>query len=90
MDRPDDEQRGQGGRDRGLARGPAGFRPPDPRGEAGLILGLIARLRARGDLAIAMIVHNYAQTLDVADRIVLMQRGRITYESDAARRRCRS
>jgi len=37
-----------------------------------------------------MIVHNYAQTLDVADRIVLMQRGRITYESDAARRRCRS
>ena len=32
-----------------------------------------------------MIVHNYAQTLDVADRIVLMQRGRITYESEAAK-----
>ncbi len=53
--------------------------------EAGLILDLIARLRGRGDLAIAMIMHNYAQTLDVADRIVLMQRGRITYESEAAR-----
>jgi simple sugar transport system ATP-binding protein len=53
--------------------------------EAGLILGLIARLRARGDLAIAMIMHNYAQTLDIADRIVLMQRGRITYESEAAK-----
>ena len=53
--------------------------------EAGLILDLIARLRARGDLAIAMIMHNYAQTLDVADRIILMQRGRITYESDAAK-----
>ena len=53
--------------------------------EAGLILDLIARLRARGDLAIAMIMHNYAQTLDVADRIILMQRGRITYESEAAR-----
>jgi ABC-type sugar transport system ATPase subunit len=53
--------------------------------EAGLILDLIARLRARGNLAIAMIMHNYAQTLDVADRIILMQRGRITYESEAAR-----
>lgn len=53
--------------------------------EAGLILDLIARLRARGDLAIAMIMHNYAQTLDVADRIILMQRGRITYESEAAK-----
>jgi ABC-type sugar transport system ATPase subunit len=52
--------------------------------EAGLILDLIARLKARGDLAIAMIMHNYAQTLDVADRIILMQRGRITYESEAA------
>ncbi len=53
--------------------------------EAGLILDLIARLRGRGDLAIAMIMHNYAQTLDIADRIILMQRGRITYESEAAR-----
>ena len=31
-----------------------------------------------------MIMHNYAQTLDIADRIVLMQHGRITYERDAA------
>jgi simple sugar transport system ATP-binding protein len=53
--------------------------------EAGLILDLIARLRARGSLAIAMIMHNYAQTLDIADRIILMQRGRITYESEAAK-----
>lgn len=53
--------------------------------EAGLILDLIARLRGRGDLAIAMIMHNYAQTLDIADDIILMQRGRITYESEAAK-----
>jgi ABC-type sugar transport system ATPase subunit len=53
--------------------------------EAGLILDLIARLKSRGDLAIAMIMHNYAQTLDIADRIILMQRGRITYESEAAK-----
>jgi ABC-type sugar transport system ATPase subunit len=31
-----------------------------------------------------MIMHNYAQTLDIADHIVLMQRGRVTYESEAA------
>jgi len=29
-------------------------------------------------------MHNYAQTLEIADRIMLMQRGRVTYESPAA------
>jgi ABC-type sugar transport system ATPase subunit len=52
--------------------------------EAGLIIDLIQRLKAKGDLSIAMIMHNYAQTLEIADRIVLMQRGRITYERDTA------
>jgi simple sugar transport system ATP-binding protein len=52
--------------------------------EAGLIIDLILRLKAQGKLSIAMIMHNYAQTLEIADRIVLMQRGRITYERDAA------
>jgi simple sugar transport system ATP-binding protein len=52
--------------------------------EAGLIIDLILRLKAKGNLSIAMIMHNYAQTLEIADRIVLMQRGRITYERDAA------
>ena len=31
-----------------------------------------------------MIMHNYAQTLEIADRIILMQRGRITYEKPTA------
>ncbi len=31
-----------------------------------------------------MIMHNYAQTLDIADRIMLMQRGRVTYEQQSA------
>ncbi|MEX3957948.1 monosaccharide ABC transporter ATP-binding protein (CUT2 family) [Trinickia symbiotica] len=53
--------------------------------EAGLIIDLIVRLKQKGDLSIAMIMHNYAQTLDIADHIVLMQRGRVTYESEAAR-----
>jgi simple sugar transport system ATP-binding protein len=52
--------------------------------EAGLILDLIQRLKAKGGLSIAMIMHNYAQTLDIADRIMLMQRGTVTYESAAA------
>ncbi len=52
--------------------------------EAGLIIDLILRLKARGDLSIAMIMHNYAQTLDIADRIMLMQHGTVTYERAAA------
>ncbi len=52
--------------------------------EAASIIDLIMRLKARGDMSIAMIMHNYAQTLEIADRIMLMQRGRVTYESPAA------
>ena len=52
--------------------------------ESGLIIDLLSRLKREGELSIAMIMHNYAQTLDIADRIVLMQHGRVTYERDAA------
>ncbi|HUN42503.1 MAG TPA: ATP-binding cassette domain-containing protein [Acetobacteraceae bacterium] len=52
--------------------------------EAGLIIDLLLRLKQEGRHSIAMIMHNYAQTLDIADRIVLMQHGKITYEKDAA------
>ncbi len=52
--------------------------------EAGLIIGLIERLKARGDIAIVMIAHNYAQTLEMCDRVMLMQHGQVTYESRAA------
>jgi simple sugar transport system ATP-binding protein len=52
--------------------------------EAGLIIDLIIRLKEKGGLAIVMIMHNYAQTLDIADRVMLMQRGRVTYQRDAA------
>jgi len=31
-----------------------------------------------------MIAHNYAQTLEICDRIMLMQHGEVTYESTAA------
>ncbi|ACI50636.1 ABC transporter related [Gluconacetobacter diazotrophicus PA1 5] len=51
--------------------------------EAALIIDLILRLKAEGDMSIIMIMHNYAQTLDIADRIMLMQHGQVTYENDA-------
>ncbi len=52
--------------------------------EAALIIGLIERLKARGDIAIVMIAHNYAQTLEICDRIMLIQHGEVTFESAAA------
>ena len=52
--------------------------------EARLIIGLIERLRARGDIAIVMIAHNYAQTLEICDRVILMQHGEVTFASQAA------
>jgi simple sugar transport system ATP-binding protein len=52
--------------------------------EAGLIIDLILRLKEKGGLSIIMIMHNYAQTLDIADRIMLMQRGRVTFEQHSA------
>ncbi len=51
--------------------------------EAGLIIDLILRLKQAGNLSIIMIMHNYAQTLEIADRIMLMQRGRVTFEDHA-------
>jgi simple sugar transport system ATP-binding protein len=52
--------------------------------EARLIIDLIDRLKERGDIAIVMIAHNYAQTLEICDRIMLMQHGEVTFESHAA------
>jgi simple sugar transport system ATP-binding protein len=52
--------------------------------EAGLIIDLVLRLKEKGGLSIVIIMHNYAQTLDIADRVMLMQRGRVTYEKEAA------
>lgn len=31
-----------------------------------------------------MIAHNYAQTLEICDRVILMQHGEVTFESQAA------
>lgn len=52
--------------------------------ESGLILDLIDRLKKRGDLSLIMIAHNYAQTLEVADRIMMFQHGEVTFERASA------
>ncbi|QFU91200.1 ATP-binding cassette domain-containing protein [Amycolatopsis sp. YIM 10] len=52
--------------------------------ESGLILRLLAELKQRGDLAIILIAHNYAQIVDVCDRVNLLQHGEITFDRAAA------
>lgn len=52
--------------------------------ESGLILDLIDRLKKRADLSLIMIAHNYAQTLEVCDRVMMFQHGEVTFERAAA------
>jgi ABC-type sugar transport system ATPase subunit len=52
--------------------------------EGRLILDLIADLKERGDLAIVIIAHNYAQALEVCDRINILQHGQITFDKPVA------
>jgi ABC-type sugar transport system ATPase subunit len=48
--------------------------------ESLVILDLIRELKRRGDVSVIMIAHNYAQIVDVCDRVNLLQHGRITYD----------
>ena len=48
--------------------------------EGTLILDLIRDLKARGDVSVIIIAHNYAQVLDVCDRVNLLQHGSITFD----------
>jgi ABC-type sugar transport system ATPase subunit len=52
--------------------------------EGGIILDLISILRARGDLSMILIAHNYTQVLDVCDRVCLLQHGEITFNKKVA------
>jgi simple sugar transport system ATP-binding protein len=48
--------------------------------EGALILDLVRDLKARGKVSIIIIAHNYAQVLDVCDRVNLLQHGAITFD----------
>jgi ABC-type sugar transport system ATPase subunit len=52
--------------------------------EAAMILDLVTDLKERGDMAIVIIAHNYAQALQVCDRVNILQHGRITFDRPAA------
>jgi len=48
--------------------------------EGALILDLVRDLKARGDVSVIIIAHNYGQILEVCDRINLLQHGTITFD----------
>jgi simple sugar transport system ATP-binding protein len=48
--------------------------------EAAMILELVNDLKRRGDVSVIIIAHNYAQILEVCDRVNLLQQGRITLD----------
>jgi simple sugar transport system ATP-binding protein len=52
--------------------------------EGAQILNLLRSLKARGDISIIMIAHNYAQVLEVCDRVNLLQHGAITFDKAVA------
>jgi simple sugar transport system ATP-binding protein len=48
--------------------------------EGALILDLVRSLKERGEVSVIIIAHNYAQVLEVCDRVNLLQHGRITFD----------
>jgi len=48
--------------------------------EGAIILDLITRLKREGNVSIIMIAHNYAQVIEVCDRINMIQGGQITLD----------
>ena len=48
--------------------------------EGALILDLVRELKAKGDVSVIIIAHNYGQILEVCDRINLLQHGSITFD----------
>jgi ABC-type sugar transport system ATPase subunit len=52
--------------------------------EGALILGLVKDLKERGDVSVIIIAHNYAQVLEVCDRVNLLQHGEITFDKSSS------
>jgi ABC-type sugar transport system ATPase subunit len=48
--------------------------------EGAIILDLVRRLKAEGNVSIIIIAHNYGQVLEVCDRVNMIQGGRITLD----------
>jgi simple sugar transport system ATP-binding protein len=52
--------------------------------EGAIILDLVRDLKAKGDVSVIIIAHNYAQVLEICDRINLIQHGEVTFDKPAA------
>jgi ABC-type sugar transport system ATPase subunit len=52
--------------------------------EGAMILDLVRDLRNRGQVSVIIIAHNYAQVLEVCDRVNLLQQGRISLDVKAS------
>lgn len=48
--------------------------------ESAIIIDLILELKQRGDVSMILIAHNFAQVVEICDRVNLLQHGGITYE----------
>ena len=52
--------------------------------EGAMILDLVQDLKRTGGVSVIIIAHNYAQVLEVCDRVNLLQQGRITMDKTAS------
>lgn len=52
--------------------------------EGALILDVIRNLKSMGEVSVIMIAHNYAQVLEICDRVNLLQHGEITMDEPVA------
>jgi simple sugar transport system ATP-binding protein len=52
--------------------------------EGAMILDIVQDLKRSGDVSVIIIAHNYAQVLEVCDRVNLLQQGRITLDRTAS------
>jgi ABC-type sugar transport system ATPase subunit len=52
--------------------------------EGALILDLVRDLKRKGEVSIMIVAHNYAQVLEVCDRVNLLQHGTITFDKPTA------
>jgi ABC-type sugar transport system ATPase subunit len=49
--------------------------------ESAIIIDLIQQLRQKGDVSMILIAHNFAQVVEMCDRVNLLQHGRITFDT---------
>jgi simple sugar transport system ATP-binding protein len=53
--------------------------------EGALILDLIRQLKARKEISMLLIVHNYAHVFEVCDRVNLLQHGEIAFDKSTSK-----